>query len=164
MFHLNLASLGKHKDELVTVLSLLSFEFDIIAISETKILKDIDPSYDIKLPGYRLYDTPTESSKGGVMIYYKECFTVSRRTDLEEKLYLSRALESVFIEIDNDGTKKNEIFGYVEESRIVRVGVVVGDAGVLREAAVLACVCPCPALGLVALRDGFRGGGGGGAA
>ena len=52
----------------------------------------------------------------------------------------------------------------VGESRIDRDRVVVGDVGVLREAAVLACVCPCPALGLVALSDGFRGGGGGGAA
>ena len=52
----------------------------------------------------------------------------------------------------------------IGESLIVRVGVVVGDAGVLREAAVLACVCPCPALGLVAERDSFRGGGGGEAA
>ena len=40
----------------MTVLSLLSFEFDIIAISETKIIKDIDPNYDIILPGYRWRD------------------------------------------------------------------------------------------------------------
>ncbi len=95
MFHLNLASLGKHKNELVTILSLLSFEFDIIAISETKILKDIDPIYDINLPGYRQYSTPTESSKGGVMIFYKESFTVNRRKDLEEQLYESRESESI---------------------------------------------------------------------
>ena len=54
----------------------------------------------------------------------------------------------------------------VGESRVQvdRDGVVGGDVGVLREAAVLAGVCPCPALCLVAVGDGFRGGGGGGSA
>ena len=61
MFHLNLASLGLHKDELVTTLSLLDFEFDIIAISETKIKAGIIPIYDLSLPGYLPHQTPTES-------------------------------------------------------------------------------------------------------
>ena len=43
-------------------------------VTSPKILKDIDPNNDIKLPGYLQYSTPTESSKGGVMIYYKEGF------------------------------------------------------------------------------------------
>ena len=51
MFHLNLASLGLHKDELVTSLSLLDFEFDIIAVTETRIKSGRDPIYDISLPG-----------------------------------------------------------------------------------------------------------------
>ena len=36
IFHLNIASLGLHKDELETALSLLSFDFDLIGITETK--------------------------------------------------------------------------------------------------------------------------------
>ena len=36
-FHLNIASLSKHKDELDTILSLLGFKFDFIGITETKI-------------------------------------------------------------------------------------------------------------------------------
>ena len=47
MFHLNLASLGCHKEELVTSLSLLDFEFDIIAVTETRIKAGIDPIYDV---------------------------------------------------------------------------------------------------------------------
>ena len=109
MFHLNLASLGLHKEELVTSLSLLEFEFDMIAVSETKIKVGTDPSYDLSLTGYKHYQTPTECDKGGVIIYVKNNIDVKRRTDLEEKMYKSRELESVFLEIINEG-KKNEIF------------------------------------------------------
>jgi len=35
MLHLNLASLGLHKEELATLLSLLNFDFDVIAVTET---------------------------------------------------------------------------------------------------------------------------------
>ena len=112
MFHLNLASLGLHKEELVTSLSLLEFEFDMIAISETRIIAGIDPIYDLSLNGYNHYQTPTECDKGGVIIYVKNYIDIKRRTDLEEKMYKSCELESVFLEIINEG-KKNEIFGCV---------------------------------------------------
>ena len=50
--------------------------------------------------------------QGGVIIYAKEDVTTKRRYDLEEKMYKSRELESVFLEIVNDG-KRNEIFGCI---------------------------------------------------
>ena len=112
MFHLNLASLGRHKEELVAVLSLLNFEFDIIAITETKIKAGIEPIYDLSLPGYSHYHTPSECDKGGVIIYVKENIDIKRRNDLEEKMYKSRQLESVFLEIVKEG-RKNEIMGCV---------------------------------------------------
>ena len=34
LFHLNIASLGKHKDELETVLNLLDYKFDILGIRD----------------------------------------------------------------------------------------------------------------------------------
>ena len=37
LFHLNIASLSKHKKELETILTMLNFKFDVIGISETKI-------------------------------------------------------------------------------------------------------------------------------
>ena len=43
MFHMNIASLGLHKEELEAALALLEVDFDIIAITETKIIKDINP-------------------------------------------------------------------------------------------------------------------------
>ena len=112
MFHLNIASLGAHKDELTAAISLTNTEFDIIAISETKIIKGQTPTYDITLPGYKEYSTPTESTKGGVIIYIKNAINVKRRTDLESKMYEPGNLESVFLEIMND-KKKNEIFGCI---------------------------------------------------
>ena len=69
MFHLNLASLSLHKEELVTALSLLEFEFDMIAVSESRLKAGIDPTFDLSLPGYNHYQKPTESDKGGVIIY-----------------------------------------------------------------------------------------------
>ena len=97
---------------MVTAISLTDVEFDVIAISETKIIKNQDPIFDITLPGYKEYSTPTESSKGGVIIYIKDTINVKRRTDLESKMYESGKLESVFLEIMND-KKKNEIFGCI---------------------------------------------------
>ena len=58
MFHLNIASLGLHKDEMVAAISLTEVEFDIIAVSETKIIKNQEPTFDITLPGYKEYYTP----------------------------------------------------------------------------------------------------------
>ncbi|HAO14806.1 MAG TPA: hypothetical protein DDE71_04500, partial [Tenacibaculum sp.] len=112
MFHLNIASLGLHKDEMIAAISLTEVEFDIIAISETKIIKNQEPTFDITLPGYKEYLTPTESSKGGVLIYIKDSIVVKRRKDLESKMYEAGNLESVFLEIMND-KKKNEIFGCI---------------------------------------------------
>ena len=68
MFHLNLASLALHKEELSTILSCLDFEFDVIAVTESKIRSGIEPNYDLSLPGYSHFQTPTESEKGGVII------------------------------------------------------------------------------------------------
>ena len=39
LFHLNIASLAKHKEELETIFTMLNFKFDVIGISETKIKK-----------------------------------------------------------------------------------------------------------------------------
>ena len=112
MFHLNIASLGLHKEELVTSLSLLDFDFDMIAITETKIRKGKNPIFNPELPGYKHYQTPSECDKGGTLLYFKNHFKHKRRKDLEEKMYKSCELESVFIEIINEG-KKNTIYGCI---------------------------------------------------
>ena len=97
--HLNIASLQYHIDDLKNLLLLLDYNFDIITITETKIVKGTEPNIDIEIPNYDIHSTPTESSKGGTLIYIsnKHSDNCIPRTDLQ--IYKSRLLESTFIEI-----------------------------------------------------------------
>ena len=72
IFHLNIASLSKHKDEFEDLLSILDYKFDVMGITETKIKKDIVPIFDLTINGYNCFHTPTESEKGGALLYIKE--------------------------------------------------------------------------------------------
>ena len=53
MFHVNMASLNKHIDDLRLIISLLEYKFDIIDISEHKIKKGDVPTANIDIPGYQ---------------------------------------------------------------------------------------------------------------
>ena len=112
IFHMNIASLNLHKEELETSLSLLDTKFDIIGITETKFIKGVAPIIDPKLPGYKHHHTPTESSKGGVLMYIREGISYTRKGNLENTMYKSKELESVFYEVENPG-KKSEIYGCI---------------------------------------------------
>ena len=112
MFHLNTASLGLHKEELETSLSLLDLKFDVIALTETKIRTGSDPIFDMSLSGYTHFQTPTECAKGGALLYMKNNIDCKRRTDLEQLMYKSKELESVFVEAVNDG-KKNKLYACI---------------------------------------------------
>ena len=58
---------------------MLEFKFDIICLSESKIQKDCD----INIDGYQSpVGTPTESVKGGVLIYVKNDINFKPRNDL----------------------------------------------------------------------------------
>ena len=111
-FHLNIASLTKHFDELQTLLSLLNINFSVIGITETKFLKDIQPSTNFTLNGYCCEHTPTEMSAGGALLYISNHLTYKPRKDLNNSFYQSNDLESVFIEIVYE-KKKNVIIGCV---------------------------------------------------
>ncbi len=109
IFHLNIHSIERHISELRTILLTLNFPFDFICITETKIIKDINPKIDIKLPGYQTpVGTPTESTKGGVLIYAREGIECKPRPELN--VYKSKELESHFIEVVNTN-KANTIVG-----------------------------------------------------
>ena len=99
IIHLNIASLSLHKEELESVLTMLDFKFDVIGISETKILKDINPNYDISINGYNHFSTPTESAKGGVILYVAMEHNCNPIKDLDLVMYKTYVLESVFTEI-----------------------------------------------------------------
>ena len=112
IFHLNIASLSKHKDELETILSMLNYKFDIIGISETKIRNGIAPTYDINIKGYNTLSTPTGSEKGGTILYIADHHNYKIRKDIDSLMHKSNELESVFIEIINPN-KKNILWLYI---------------------------------------------------
>ena len=104
IFHLNIASLQFHKNDLDILLDKLKLKFDIIAISESKLIKGVEPLHDITLPNYHIEHTPTEASKGGTLLYISNKLNYKIRKDLE--IYESKKIESTFIEIINTTGKK----------------------------------------------------------
>ena len=96
ILHLNIASLQFHFDDLIILLQLLDHPFDIIAISETKIQKGTNPTKDINIPNYHYLHTPTESTKGGTLLYISDKLISKPRTDLE--IYQAKDIESTFAE------------------------------------------------------------------
>ena len=111
ILHLNIHSVELHIDELRITLELLNHKFDLICLSETKIHKDIEPKIDINITGYQSpVGTPTEASKGGVLIYAREGINFIPRADLN--IHKDKQLESFFIEtVNNKG--KNSIIGVI---------------------------------------------------
>ena len=91
LLHLNIASLGAHKDEFEDMLSILDLDFDILGFTETRIIKEQNPTYDTYITGYKEYFTPTESTKGGTSLYINKNIESKERTDLENNLYPQEA-------------------------------------------------------------------------
>ena len=89
ILHMNIASLAKHKEEFETALKILNYKFDIIGLTETKITKNTAPIYDISLQGYKCFQTSTEASKGGTILYINGKFNSKPRNDLECLVYES---------------------------------------------------------------------------
>ena len=111
ILHLNIHSLTAHISELRIILQLLNLPFNFICITETKIIKDIEPKIDISLSGYQdPVGTPTEATKGGVLIYAKKGIDFKPRKDL--CIYQPKELESFFIETTNT-SGKNAIIGTI---------------------------------------------------
>ena len=79
IIHLNIA---KHKYGLGNVLSMLNFKFELIGISETKNKKGINPNFNVEIKGYKNLSTPTESDKGGVIIFIAKHHDCKPREDL----------------------------------------------------------------------------------
>ena len=90
----------------------MDFKFDIIGITETKLVKDRKPDFDIQMEGYKCYHVDTKAEKGGSLIYISSSLNSKRRLDLEALMYKSEVLESTFIELINP-EKKNVVVGCV---------------------------------------------------
>ena len=79
------------------------FFFDITAISETKITKQVSLSNNLNL-NYCFEFTPTETSTGGTLLYIANHLSNKCNNDLN--IYKKNELESTFIE----GNQGNQIF------------------------------------------------------
>ena len=89
---------------------MLDFKFDVIGLTETKLMKNTKPNFDINLNGYKCFHIDTESQKGGSLLYISDALEVKERPDFANLLYKSKVLESRFIEIINPH-KKNILVG-----------------------------------------------------
>ena len=111
ILHYNIHSVERHIEEFRVVLEMLDFTFDVICLSESKILKHSLPKVNININGYQTpVGTPTESTKGGVLMYVKNGINFKPRMDLQ--MYKPKQLESFFIEICNKN-ETNDIVGVI---------------------------------------------------
>lgn len=108
--HLNISSLSYHHEELVSLIDNLNIKPKIIAISESKLRTGFTPTIDIPIPGYSYEHTPTNSTKGGTLIFISDKLKYRVRNDL--KINKAKELESTFIEILNK-KDKNIIIGCI---------------------------------------------------
>ena len=69
LFHINACSLNKNFDDLQHLLSCTKTKFDIIAISETRITKQVSLLNNLNLNNYSFEFTATETSAGGTLLY-----------------------------------------------------------------------------------------------
>ena len=105
LFHINACSLNKNFNELEHLLSCTNKNFDVIAVSETRITKNISLTNNLTMNNFSFEFTPTESSAGGTLLYVANHLSYKPRLDLN--IYKSNELESTFIEILNP--KKSSI-------------------------------------------------------
>ena len=69
LFHINACSLNKNFDDLQHLLSCTKNNFDIIAISQTRITKQVSLSSNLNLNNYSFEFTPTETSASCALLY-----------------------------------------------------------------------------------------------
>ena len=99
LFHINVCSLNKNFNELEHLLSCTNKNFDVIAISETRITKNISLTNNLTMNNFSFEFTPTESSAGGTLLYIANHLSYKPHLDLN--IYKSNELESTFIEVLN---------------------------------------------------------------
>ena len=97
VFHLNIESLSAHISELQEFLNISNAKFDTVCITESRIKKDKVSLSNLTIPGYAIESQPTESTKGGVLLYISDDLRYKCRSDLT--VYKPKDLESIFIEV-----------------------------------------------------------------
>ena len=81
-FHLNINLLSKNFDNFNHLINELKLKFDILDISETRILKSQPLNTNVSLQNYVIGQTPTESTAGGALLYLNKRHSYKTRPDL----------------------------------------------------------------------------------
>ena len=110
LFHINACSLNKNFDDLQHLLSCTKKNFDIIAISETRITKQVSLLNNLNLNNYSFEFTPTETLAGGTLLYIANHLSNKCHNDLN--IYKKNELKSTFTEIVRP-KKSNIIVGVI---------------------------------------------------
>ena len=104
LFHVNTCSLNKNFDGLQHLLSCTKNKFDILAISETRITKQVSLLNNLNLNDYSFEFTPTETSAGGTLLYFANHLSYNCHNDLN--IYQKNELESTLLKLS---TRENQI-------------------------------------------------------
>ena len=83
--------LKKTFDDLEYLLKSANINYDIIAISETRIMKNLQITKNIKMKNYNMEYTSTESTAGRTMLYIANHLDYKPRLDLN--IYKTNELE-----------------------------------------------------------------------
>ena len=110
-FHLNIASLNAHHDELIGLLRDLKSDFSIIGITETRVCDSHLPE-NLTISNYNAFQTPREGKCGGSLLYVSKTIDAIHRPDLEKLMYKSKLLETSFVEISRE-KQKNIVVGCI---------------------------------------------------
>ena len=102
IFHNNLNGLESKFEHLRNLLSSNSFDFDIIALTETSEQFNSKFKTNVDLEGYSLSSSPTTSEKGGSALYIKNKFNAFERHDLN---IINDHFESTWVEIKNQNIR-----------------------------------------------------------
>ena len=82
LFRINACSLNKNFDDLQHLLNCTKKKIHIIAISESRITKQVSLLYNLNLNSYSFEFTPTETSAGGTLLYIANHLSYKCRNDL----------------------------------------------------------------------------------
>ena len=91
LFHINACPFNKNIDDLQHRLSCIKIKFDIIAINETRITKQVSLSNNLNHNNYSFEFTPTETS----LLYIANHLSYKCRLNI----YIKNELDSTFTEI-----------------------------------------------------------------
>ena len=81
--HLNISSLQYHFEELNDLLEISKTKFSVTGITESRLKKGVIPISNINLQNYKIEHTPTESEKGGSLLYISLDLNYKVRNDLK---------------------------------------------------------------------------------